>query len=246
MLSYQKRNHLITRDPNFGIEDFQEAIHAQGIQSSYAWLYGQACYQGFSTFHDITYPLSTQTIITNGQIFSFYAYQLNTTLIYSKEVYNNSKVNYCWGTKEMKLFENIDDKGKLQGFNENVLRNLIHFYINEPKTHDINNMKPYLGEKEQKIADIENDDRRIFLEKQYKFITSNRERNLSMPEIYAWEKIYKIDHKTRPMEPRRRFFELGINPFKRTLDDHTPEYIPKELRPEGPKSKKKWKKTYYP
>nr|CAD7450838.1 unnamed protein product [Timema bartmani] len=55
-----------------------------------------------------------------------------------------------------------------------------------------------------------------------------------MYEIYNWEKIYKIDHKTRPLDKRLRPFELpDANPFKRRYNDHTPEYMPKALRPAG-------------
>lgn len=145
----------------------------------------------------------------------------------------------------MKLYEKVDENGKCIGLNENVLKNLIHFYANAPVDRKIN-LKPYLGESEQKIADIKDDKRREFLEKTYKHMVSNRPRHRALPEIYMWERIYKINNKTRQLEAKRRPFELGINPFNRRLDEHQPVYIPRALRPEGPKSKKKWEKTYYP
>lgn len=245
ILSYQRRHHLMENNPSFGSVDQKEALHAQGIQSSFAWLLGQACYQGFSTYNDITYPLSTQTIITNGKHWSFYVYQLNTTLVHSNFVYNNPRVNYCWGTDEMKLYEDIDKNGKCIGFNENVLKYLIHFYANTPIERNIN-LKPYLGEDEQKIADIKDDKRRVFLERIYKHMMSNRPRHRLVPETYMWEKIYKIDNNTRPLEKKRRFFEFEINPFKRRLDEHKSVYIPRDLRPLGKRSKKKWEDMYYP
>jgi small subunit ribosomal protein S30 len=218
----------------------------QAIQSSFAWSFAQACYQGFSTYNDVTYPFTTQTIITDGQTWSFYVYQLNTTLLHSKNADENPRYNMCWGSKELKLFESFDkETGKLIGFNEDVLKQLIHFYINQPVASN-RNMKPYLGEYEQTVADIDDDKRREFLETRYKHLVSNRPRHRLTPEIYAWEKIYKIDNNTRPMAPKRRFFELGINPYARRLDDHTPVYIPKAKRPEGPRSRKMWEKTYYP
>lgn len=68
-----------------------------------------------------------------------------------------------------------------------------------------------------------------------------------LPEIYHWQKIYLIDHKTRPMDKKREPFERGINLYTRRLDDHAPSYIPKRLR-ENPKKKKigRFAKTYYP
>ncbi len=145
----------------------------------------------------------------------------------------------------MKLFEEITQDGKLIGLNDDVLRNLIKFYINEPKQRAID-MKPYLGLNEQKVADIDNVDRRLFLEEKYKHLVSCRPRHKLIPEVYHWEKIYKIDHKTKPLAPRRRFFELGLNPFQRTLDEHRQKYIPKCVRPGGKKNRDRHEKTYYP
>lgn len=244
LLSYHSR-HSVDKLQTNEDDDFQYALHAQGILASFSWLFGQACYQGFSTFQDLTYPLSTQTIITDGQFWSFYVYQMNTTLLHQDAIDTNTKINQCWATKELKLYDNIDDQGVITGWNDDVLRHLIHFYINEPKQRTIE-MTPYLGEQEKRAANIAHTARRIFVEKHYKHLVSNRPRHLLIPEIYNWEKIYKIDNNTLPLSAKRRFFELKINPFARRLDEHTPVYIPKVIRPGGPKSKDKWEKTYYP
>lgn len=243
-ISYQNRNFIpINTLSELQKSDQQNMIHTLGIQSSFAWLFGMASYQGFTSFNDITYPLTTQTIVTDGRSWSFYAYQMNTTRIGNKTL--SGRPNLCWGTKEMNLFETIKDDGSIEGFNVEVLKNLIKFYINVPKKRDID-MKPYLGKKEKRVADIDHTERREFLENTFKHIASNRPRHRLSYEIYNWEKIYKIDHETRPMAAKRRPFELHQNPYSRRLDDHTPKYIPKALRPGGPKSKDKWEKTYYP
>lgn len=244
-LSFNDRTHLINRNPAYGAEDNQEALHAQGIIRSFGWLFGQACYQGFSTYNDITYPLVGQTIITNGQYWSFYLYQLNTTVMNCEVINSNPKVNECYGTNEIKLYDSIDANGQLVGFNEEVLRHLIRFYRNTPKVRDID-MQPYLDVEEKTVADIEDLKRREFLESTFKHIVANKPRHLLPPEIHDWERIYKIDNQTMPMDARRRFFELGINPWKRRMDEHAPAYIPKALRPGGPKSKEKFEKTYWP
>ena len=62
----------------------------------------------------MTYPLVTQTVITNGKLWSFYVYQLNTTLLHAEHTSNNPRHNLCWGTPELKLFETIED-GKVIG-----------------------------------------------------------------------------------------------------------------------------------
>lgn len=245
LLSYHDRTHLIKRASVLGINDNIAAIHSQGVLSSFAWTFAQASYQGFSTYNDMTYPLTTQTVVTDGQNWSFYKYQLNTTLIHTELNAPNFKYNKCFGTEEMKLYEDVDENGKIHGFNEDVLRQLIRFYINEPKVRTYE-MKPYLDPKEKKIADIEDIDRRQWLEKIYKNLVSNRPRQNLTPEIYNWEHIYKIKFKTMPLDKKLRFFEYGINPFKRELSEHIPEYIPRELRAGGIYDKKKYRATYYP
>lgn len=244
LMSYQEKNAAFRKKPPHA-SDAQNVIHSQGILSSYGWLLGQACYQGFSTYNDMNYPLATQTAVTDGQNFTFFKYQLNTTCMHTAIEEPNYRYNKCWGTNEMKLYENIDDKGKLQGLNDDVLRTLIKFYTNEPAQRE-HEMKPFLGKKEKKIADIEDVKRRAWLEHTFKHMISNRPRHRPVPEIYSWEKIYKIDNDTKPMVKKRRFFELGINPFKRQLDEHWPQFIPRHLRARGQWDKKRFDATYYP
>ncbi|XP_066993772.2 large ribosomal subunit protein mL65 [Anabrus simplex] len=243
-LSFHHRGHLLDRLDSFGDIDQEEALHVQAILASYGWLFPQACYQGFSTYNDVTYPFVTQTVISNGQYWSFYVYQLNTTLLHSHYAAENPRRNLCWGTGTMKLFESVEN-GQVVGFNDDVLKKLLAFYLNAPSIREGYHMKPYLGGDVQHLADISDQEERIFLEKSFKHMYSNRPRHRLPYEIYHWEKIYKIDNKTRFMEARRRPFELGINPHNRRYDEHTPSYIPKAVRDEKQK-KQKWAKTYYP
>lgn len=247
-LSFIDCSQLVDRNRHYGPDELQESIHSLAIASSYSWLLGQACYQGFSTFTELTYPLTTQTIITDGQHWSFYAYQLNTTQVHQDALAENPKVNRCWSSSdgELKLFEEISANGEVVGFNEDVLRQLIRFYLLRPEPRANVEMTPYLSAAEPIVADIVDPERREFLEQRFKHLMSNRPRHRLTPEIYHWEKIYKIDNVTKPLDPKRRFYELGVNPFGRRLDDHTPVYIPKVLRPGGPKSKEKWQKKFYP
>lgn len=243
LLSIHGRGHILNRKESYGPEDNIEALHCQALKASFGWLSAQANYQGFTTFNDLTYPLATQTIITNGQLWSFYAYQLNTMVMHNEEIDQNPKHNICFGTKPLKLYEGIEN-GKVKGLNEDVLKILVQFYMNTPVKRDYE-MKPYLGTEEKVVADIEDDNKRCWLESRYKLLVSNRPKHFLLPETYLWEKIYKIENNTRFFEPKRRPFECGINPYKRRLDEHLPAYIPKVLRP-YPKSRKKFETTYYP
>ncbi|XP_013108083.2 large ribosomal subunit protein mL65 [Stomoxys calcitrans] len=246
-ISYQSRATLQRRPSNYGQEDQENALHAHAIQSSFAWLLAQANYFGFNTYSELTYPFNCQTIITSGKEWSFYEYQLNTVCMHGNQVNENPRTNSCRGTKEMELYKEFDDSGKVVGFNEEVLKHLIQCYVKNPNVQvPVEAQTPYLDKNIKRIADYTNEEKRTFLEEVYKYMSSNRPRHLSLPETYMWEKIYKIDNKTRPLEARRRFFEVFVNPWKRTMDQFDKEYIPKAVRPEGPKSKKKFKPTYFP
>lgn len=131
-------------DPNYK----QEALDRQGILASFGWLFGQANFLGFTTYNDLTYPLSTQTIITNGQLWSFYAYQMNTITILGDLVHTNPKRNICWRTPELKLYEEVKD-GKVVGLNDEVLKTLIRFYGNVPEARVGVEMNPYLSKDEK-------------------------------------------------------------------------------------------------
>lgn len=244
VLSYHKRGHIINRPYN-DLEDDKEALHRQAILQSFAWLHSQANYQGFTTFNDITYPIVTQSVITNGQVWSFYSYQMNTMLVHGTNIDTNPKVNICYATPEVKLFEEFKD-GKLVGFNDDVLKMLLRFYANVPEERMGVNLHPYLSQSEKTIADYTDVEKREWLEREYKFLVSHRPRYKLGYEVYNWEKIYKVDFKTRPMEPRRRPFELMQKPSNRRLDDRKPFYIPRALRPDLPRNKGRDAKEYFP
>ena len=93
---------------------------------------------------------------------------------------------------------------------------------------------------------FKDDEKREWLEREYKYLESNRPRHKELDEIYSWEKIYKIDHKTRFTEKRLRFFELFQQPHKRKLNDRLPKYIPRALRPDLPRHKGRRVKEYWP
>uniref|UniRef100_A0A1Y1M8U9 28S ribosomal protein S30, mitochondrial n=1 Tax=Photinus pyralis TaxID=7054 RepID=A0A1Y1M8U9_PHOPY len=244
LLAYHYRGHILRRRFKDPVEH-QEALHRQGILAGFGWLNAQANFLGFSTYNDITYPLVTQCVVTNGKMWSFYAYQLNTMLMHLKYIEDNSKVNICWGSKELKLYEEIQN-GKVIGFNEDVLKMLVSFYTNVPRERSGVELRPFLGDQEKVIADLQDDERREWLEKEYKFITSNRPRHYLPYEIYHWEKIYKIDHKKRPMDARRRPFELFINPWDRTYNSRKPRYIPRKHRPDVKRHVGRDAKEYFP
>lgn len=249
LMSYHAIEHLAKRPPHFGEQDHQNTLHCQAILASFSWLLSQASYQGFSTFSELTYPLVNQSILTDGRIFAFYLYQLNTTVFHSLFVESNPRSNVCFALKPAPLYQEIKGS-EFIGWNDETLRALISMYLCKPMERKGVEMKPYLGKEEKILAHIQDEDRRDWLHSQFRHMYSNRPRHKLAYEIYDWERIFKIKFETRGMEARSRPFERDEDPLEeRKYYEHTKQYIPKSQRPK----KKHWTgwrakyaKTYYP
>lgn len=243
LLSYHNRGYLL-RQPDLS-KDTNNALTAQAILASYSWLLGQAAYQGFTPFNELTYPLITQTIITNGQWWSFAVYQLNTIALSYKYISENNKTNLLWMTKPMKLYEKIEND-TLVDFNDEVLLTLLRMYLNRPSERPDVDMSPYLTHSTQYVAHIEHDERRQWLERRFKHLVSNRPRHRRIPEIPQWQRIFDIPGRNIHIR-KREPWQHGINPMARKLDEHVSAYVPKHLR-KNPKIKKvgRFENMYYP
>ena len=57
----------------------EDMLTCKAIMSSFGILMPTACYLGFSPFNDLTRPLATNVIISDGRNFKFTSYQLNKT-----------------------------------------------------------------------------------------------------------------------------------------------------------------------
>ncbi|XP_014249199.1 39S ribosomal protein S30, mitochondrial [Cimex lectularius] len=249
ILSYHQQGHVVDRPPHFGEKELKETLQAQAVLAGFSWTHAQACYQGFSTYSDVTYPFVSQHILSDGRNFSFYLYQLNTTLLHSDFTEKNPRLNVCVALPSSQLYQEIKGN-EFVGWDDSVLSTLISCYLNQPQVRSGVDLKPFLNPAEQKLAEIEDEERRKWLHKQFKHMYSNRPRHKLPYEIYDWERIYKIKFNTRMLEARNRPFERGQNPLEeRKYYEHMHEYIPKKFRPK----KRHWMgwrakfaKTYYP
>ncbi|XP_051750703.1 LOW QUALITY PROTEIN: 39S ribosomal protein S30, mitochondrial [Ctenopharyngodon idella] len=116
-----------------GLSDQVEvSLRANGIASLFAWTGAQAMYQGFWSEEDVSRPFVSQAVITDGQFFSFFCYQLNTLALSPRADGNNARKNLCWGTESMRLYERVTD-GDIVGWNDAVLRLLLQFLLNKPQ-----------------------------------------------------------------------------------------------------------------
>ena len=63
---------------------------------------------GFQLYLDTTYPLTTQTILTDGQNnVRLFAYQLNTLHLWKDDQANHLR-NILWATDTMKLYDRVE------------------------------------------------------------------------------------------------------------------------------------------
>ncbi|KAL0979623.1 hypothetical protein UPYG_G00187440 [Umbra pygmaea] len=106
-------------------------LRANGIASLFAWTGAQAMYQGFWSREDVTRPFVSQAVITDGQYFSFFCYQLNTLALSVETDAGNPRKNVCWGTESLRLFDEVKD-GAVVGLDDKVLRLLVQFLLNKP------------------------------------------------------------------------------------------------------------------
>lgn len=108
------------------------------------WLCKSFCliFPGFNTYIDLTYPLSTQTIVTDGHRWQFVAYQLNTLALWLDSKAND-RANVCWVGDESELYATVEG-GQVRGFNPSVLRQLISCLALAPADRPYN-LRPTLS-----------------------------------------------------------------------------------------------------
>ncbi|ELT87222.1 hypothetical protein CAPTEDRAFT_221901 [Capitella teleta] len=124
---------------------YDEQLLQYGLTSSFASCVSQSHNQGFNRYLDITYPFTTQTVLTDGQHFRFFAYQLNSLHIWRPDDAWRVQ-NICWASPNMKLFDSVE-ASRVVGFNPDVLRILLQMYLNQPQDRGVD-LRPYLPEDE--------------------------------------------------------------------------------------------------
>jgi hypothetical protein len=85
-------------------EEDYNGYKSAAINLGHAELTAQAYYLGFSKWKDLTYPLTGQYVLTNGEYFSLAKYQLNTLRLWNK---SSPLSNLCYITKPEKYLFNF-------------------------------------------------------------------------------------------------------------------------------------------
>ncbi|XP_068210729.1 large ribosomal subunit protein mL65 [Palaemon carinicauda] len=210
---------------------YEDYLEQKMIVASFSQALAHANYLGFTCVNELTYPIVQQSVISDGRKWNFSTYQLNTCALHSERAIENPVNNILWLSGDQLLFEAVEGSG-VKGFNVDVLANLVAMYMKKGIVRD--NATPYLAPYKYLAHHPACEEyRQEFRDYLINHIVSGRPRKRLKPEVYLWEKIYKIDFKTRPYEPPRRFFEPHFaqkNPGQRRLDDYITIFIPKALR----------------
>lgn len=105
---------------------------------------------GFSYVHDLTYPFTTQCVVTDGQMFRFLCYQLNTLRLWvddGVEPSSNPLRNIVWASEPMPLY-NPDT----QAVNDEMLKVLLKCVLLQPAVRHGVEMRPYLPDEQAPIT----------------------------------------------------------------------------------------------
>ncbi|XP_054160472.1 28S ribosomal protein S30, mitochondrial-like [Oppia nitens] len=181
----------IKNQKTFG--DDQQVLDGMAIMSSFGWLNSLASNLGFTTYHELTYPLVTHVIITDGQFWSFYVYQLNTHSFHS-DVDTNALRNICWSSGELKLFDSYEN-GQLVGVNDQVIKLLVKFLVREPQLENYCELRPYLSADNRDDWDIQ--ELGYSLRRKYSNHVSSFVKKRQ--QIHLWEKIFKYHKEALPI-----------------------------------------------
>lgn len=75
----------------------------------------------------------SQAVITDGEYFSFFCYQLNTVALSVETDGDNPRKNLMWGTESLRLYDSVQD-GTVVGLDDSVLKLLVQFLMNQPQS----------------------------------------------------------------------------------------------------------------
>jgi small subunit ribosomal protein S30 len=194
-LSFYSRLPVRTRESltGYSYDDVQDFVDGMGIMSSFGWLNSLAGNHGFTAYDEMTCPLTCQTVVTDGQHWSFFVYQFNTHTFHS-DVDTIQRRNVCWSTGELQLFSGIEN-GKMVGVNDSVLDYILKFFTRTPEPMDGVELRPYLGQvpdtrDEAKVAF----DRAILRQRYGGHKTQDEHFLLQRMRIKPWERVF-IKHK---------------------------------------------------
>lgn len=214
---------------------------SKGILTNFCWLLPQACHLGFSPLTELTFPLVSQSVNTDGRLWSYFTYQMNTCDVSTNDPTSHTHQNILWAPEPQSLYSKVEN-GKVLNFNPDCLKPLIKMYLNKPRRREYS-LTPYLGEVGT-ITEFRDSYQRNRFMTIIRNQLSNRPKTMAKPEMYLWEKLLLVDNETMPQlgqTRRRRWWMMSEidflgkehwNPEFVNTDEKRDRYIAKGMREE--------------
>jgi len=212
----------------------EDMLLTKGILSSFSQCLAQATHLGFGPFEDPNRPIVIQTVVTDGERYKFFAYQMNRTALFNEKESEKQPTNIIWHTEERPLFSK--EAGGGVRVEKDVLKTLIRFYMQQPAL-------TMLADADL-LDNVKNNYNREAFYNTHRYMFSNRPKATDKPDIEAWQKIRMIHHpeldfhrglRERPWFKMARYDYKGRehwHPEFKHLDYYEPSYQPVKFRAE--------------
>ncbi len=111
-------------------ENRREYLYTQGLMELFSQLAAEAIQEGFKIDQDLSYPMVTQGIITDGRDFTFMALQLNTLDLQKNS--ESSRHNVFYGGPTLRLYNEVEVGGGVVNFNRDCARLIVNYLLHQP------------------------------------------------------------------------------------------------------------------
>ena len=120
-----------------------DQLLAHGLVQLFSQAAGEGVHKGFKLDEPVPFPLVNQGIVTDGQYFTFVAFQLNT--LDFRENSSDTRHNVFWAGPTLKLYDDVVAGEKMVGVDRECVETIVRFLLNEtdPKRMIRNWTKPY-------------------------------------------------------------------------------------------------------
>ncbi|XP_064474933.1 large ribosomal subunit protein mL65-like [Ornithodoros turicata] len=196
LVTFRRRNDLIFEGCIFKKEqDIERALAASAVLVGFGSLSAFSTSLGFTPLNDLTYPLVSQYINTDGQHWAFSLYQLNTNGLHPDFYHDNPARNLCWTSGNLRLYD-VYENGELKGLNDDVLKTLLKFMLKKPRAPLGADLRPFLGEDTM----TEEESQATWSELRMLYDNRFHLRSAIQREVPMWVRIYK-HHPLAPPSP---------------------------------------------
>ncbi|ESO10084.1 hypothetical protein HELRODRAFT_190373 [Helobdella robusta] len=129
----------------YGSEYLREAEELMALTTMFGSCLAQAHNQGFCDMLDLTYPITTQSVIVNKEYVRFACYQLNTLQMWNDA---NPLQNLMWISEPVSMLSKSSDNA--QTLSKQFVEFLLRSILIKPHDREIN-LRPYLPDEESPV-----------------------------------------------------------------------------------------------